>query len=646
MSDAASPATVGDYRVGRLLGAGAGGRVHEAVDARGRRVALKLVRTEHAADPGFRARFRREVEAARRMPSRYTAQVVDADPDGDPPWVATTLLAGPTLERRVRDGGPLRGRELARLATGLLRALAAMHRAGLAHRDLKPANVVLTPRGPMVVDFGIAHASGDTRMTRTGATLGTPAYMAPEQADGSAEPGPAADVHAFGAVLVLAATGAPPYAGDTVPAVLYRLLHEAPELGTTPEPWRAMAAECLRRAPGTRPSAAELLGRVRRRGGTRVAVAAALVAVVAGTGAVLLGPWLAERIGPGPGLDGTATSAGSSAGSSGPAEAGSPGPGLAPGLDPGLDPAAPGNGPAATAPVPPPSVAGPVVALPHTAGRVVAGVGRVYVAEPEGGAVTVLDTAGATVGRVEVGRFPAALALSPDGTRLYAALSSTPVRVVAVDTRSLAVTGTADVGAGSAGADIVRPPDVAVAGGTVVVSDPRGSRVVAFDAATLQPLGTADPAARPLAVAAADSGVLVAGASPGGGRIETLGPPWTVLGPGVPAPEDVLDLVPGPDGAALVARAGNVDGVGGLRLIGPDGAVRAERPDLDAVRLGTAAGLVHALDPTTGTVTVVDPDTLGTVARIAGDGLAADVAVAPDGRALYVATGRTLRIVR
>lgn len=651
-AEAPPPATVGGHRIGRLLGSGASGRVYEAVDARGRRVALKLIRAERAADPGFRTRFRREVETARRMPARFTAQVVDAEPDGDPPWVATALLSGPTLERRVRDGGPLRGRELTRLATGLLRALTAMHAAGLAHRDLKPANVVLTPRGPMVVDFGIAHTSGDTRMTRTGSTLGTPAYMAPEQAEGSAEPGPAADVHAFGAVLVFAATGAPPYPGDSVAAVLYRLLHEAPELGGTPEPWRGIAAECLRRDPGHRPTAADLSGRTRRTGGRRAVRVGILAALVLGTAAVLLGPWLAEQLAPGPG-----TGVGSGSGQPGGGADPGPGPDADPGPGPGLDPTVPGNGPAATVPGAPPSAPGPVVALPHTAGRVVAGVGRIYVADPEGGAVTVLDTGGRTVGRVEVGRFPAALALSADGSRLVAALGGTPVRVVAVDTRTLAVTGGADVAEGSAGADIVRPPDVAIlrdpatARDTIVVSDPRTSRVVALDAATLRPLGAADPAERPLAVAAADGGVLVAGSSPGGGRIETLGPPWTATGPGVAGPQDVVDLLAGPDGAALVARAGNVDGVGGLRLIGSDGTVRAERPDLEAARLGAgpvAGGLVYVLDATTGTVTAVDAATLATVARIdpGAGGAAADVAVSPDGRALYVAADRSLRIVR
>ncbi|BBG01701.1 MULTISPECIES: protein kinase domain-containing protein [Pseudonocardia] len=629
-ADESAPETMGPYRLGRLLGSGASGQVYAAVDGRGREVAVKIVRRERATGAGFRSRFRREVEAARRMPARYTAPVVDADPDGDPPWVATALLTGPTLERRVRDGGPLRGRELTRLATGLLRALTAMHRAGLVHRDLKPANVVLTPRGPMVVDFGIAHTPGDTRLTRTGSTVGTPAYMAPEQAAGEAgEPGPAADVHAFGAVLVFAATGASPYPGDTVPAVFYRLLHGSPELGATPEPLRAVAAACLRRDPAERPSAAALLGRLRRRGRrTAVAVLAAVAVVVPAL--VLLRP---DAPGPGPDPDPagdqvTVVDADLDA-------------------DPGSAPG-PGAGPAATAPVPPPTAPGPVVELGHRADRVVAAAGRIHVADPDGRAVTVLDPAGEVLGRVDVGGFPAALAVSPAGSRLYVVLSSTPTRVVSVDTANLTVTATAEIGTGG-GADIVWSPDVVAGPDAVVVTDPRSSTVTALDPVTLGPLGSIEPATRPVAAGAAGSvggGIVVAGSDPGGGsRIETVRPPWTAAATAVPGPDDVADLVALPGGDVVVAVAGTADGVPGLRLLGADGTVRATRSDVPAARLATAPGLVFALDATTGTVTVVDAGTLETVAEIPGSGAAADLAVAPDGRALYLSTGRTLRIV-
>ncbi|MEU6698309.1 protein kinase [Pseudonocardia sp. NPDC046786] len=614
-TDDPAPVTVGPYRLGKLLGSGASGRVHAAVDGRGREVAVKIVRRERATEPGFRTRFRREIGAARRMPARYTAPVVDADPDGDPPWVATALLRGPTLDRRIRDGGPLRGRELTRLATGLLRALVAMHRSGLVHRDLKPANVVLTPRGPMVVDFGIAHTPGDTRMTRTGGTLGTPAYLAPEQVDGTVpEPGPAADVHAFGAVLVFAATGAPPYPGDTVPAVFYRLLHGTPDLGATPEPLRAVAAACLRRDPAERPSATALLARVRRRGrAVAVAVAAAVAVAVGVPAVVLLRP------------DGPAT---------------------APDPVPAAERAdVPGAGPAATAPGPPPTTVGPVVDLGHRADRVVAAAGRIHVADPDGRAVTVLDPAGAVLGRADVGGFPAALAVAPDGRRLYVALSSTPTRVVAVDTQSLTVTASAEIGTG-AGAEIVWSPDVVAGPDAVVVTDPRSSTVTALDPATLRPLGTAEPATRPVAADAAGDAIVVAGSDPAGGsRIETVRPPWTAAATVVPGPDDVLDLVALPGGAVVPAVAGTADGVPGLRLLGPDGTVRATRADVPASRLAAAPGLVYALDASTGTVTVLDAGTLATVAEIPGAGAAADLAVAPDGRALYLTAGRTLRIV-
>lgn len=617
-ADDPAPRVVGPYRLGALLGSGASGRVHAAVDDRGRAVAVKIVRPERAAEPGFRGRFRREVEAARRMPARYTAPVVGADPDGDPPWVATALLSGPTLDRRVRDGGPLRGRELTRLATGLLRALAAMHRAGLVHRDLKPANVVLTPRGPMVVDFGIAHTGGDTRMTRTGGVVGTPAYMAPEQVDGSVrEPGPPADVHAFGAVLVFAATGSPPHPGETVAAVFYRLLHAAPELGATPEPLRSLAAACLRRDPADRPSAAAALATARRRGRvTAVAVAAgvALVTAVAVPVVVLSRP------------DGPATTVPDPVPAAGQA-------------------VVPGAGPSATAPVPPPTTTGPVVELGHRAGRVVAAAGRIHVADPDGRAVTVLDAAGALLGRVEVGGFPAALAVHPDGSRLYVALSSTPTRVVAVDTAAMAVVAGAEVGGGG-GAEIVWSPDVVAGPDAVVVTDPRSSTVTALDPVTLRPLGATAPALRPVAADTSGGGIVVAGSEPGGrGAVEAVRPPWTATATAVPGPDDVLDLVVPPGGDVVLAVAGTADGVAGLRLLGQDGTVRVTRPDVVADRLAAAPGLVYALDATTGTVTVVDAGTLATVAEIPGSGAAADLAVAPDGRALYLTADRTLRLV-
>jgi serine/threonine protein kinase len=199
------PGSVASYRLRGRLGAGGMGVVYLAFTPGGRPVALKVVRPELGDDPDFRARFRQEIEAARRVHGLYTAQLLDSDPDGSPPWLVTAYVAGPSLAQAVARHGPMPEQSLLLLMAGVAESLGAIHAAGLVHRDLKPSNVLLAADGPRVIDFGIARAAEATTMTRTGMRVGSPQYMAPEQVRGGAV-GPEADVFALGALAGYAAT--------------------------------------------------------------------------------------------------------------------------------------------------------------------------------------------------------------------------------------------------------------------------------------------------------------------------------------------------------------------------------------------------------------------------------------------------------
>ncbi|MGP4016237.1 serine/threonine-protein kinase [Saccharopolyspora sp. 5N708] len=260
--DEADPRRIGDYAVLRRLGRGAMGTVYLGRSPGGRFVAVKVVRAELVADDRFRARFRREVEMARRVGGFWTAVVVDADPDAAQPWLATEYVAGPSLHHAVTMQGPLPEPAALRLVAGLAEALGAIHRAGLVHRDLKPYNVLLGGDGPRLIDFGIARAVHNTALTATGEFVGTPGFLSPEQVSGDPI-GPASDVFGLGAVLVFATTGTGPYGtGDTDTAVLlHRVAHGEPELGGTPPAVRELASACLRRDPADRPTTAQVLER-------------------------------------------------------------------------------------------------------------------------------------------------------------------------------------------------------------------------------------------------------------------------------------------------------------------------------------------------------------------------------------------------
>ncbi|MFG2622192.1 serine/threonine-protein kinase [Streptomyces sp. NPDC048507] len=257
--EAGEPRVIGAYRLLGRLGAGGMGRVYLGRSAGGRTVAVKIVHPHFAADEEFRARFRREVEAARRVGGEWTAPVLDADPEAAVPWVATGYVAGPSLDRAVAGHGPLPGHSVRAVGAGLARALVAVHALGLVHRDVKPSNVMLTLDGPRLIDFGIARATdGTASLTSTGVSVGSPGYMAPEQILGKGVTG-ASDVFSLGAVLAFAATGRPPFTGDNSATLLYKVVHEPPELDAVPAgALRELIAACLAKDPAGRPAPQDL----------------------------------------------------------------------------------------------------------------------------------------------------------------------------------------------------------------------------------------------------------------------------------------------------------------------------------------------------------------------------------------------------
>ncbi|MFF1918283.1 protein kinase [Streptomyces sp. NPDC058239] len=256
------PDRVADYRLLGRLGEGGMGVVYLARSPRGRMVAVKTIRAELAAAPDFRRRFAKETAVARQVGGEWTAAVLAADPDAALPWVATTYVAGPTLQQVVAEQhGPLPEHSVRGLASGLCQALDDIHAAGLIHRDLKPSNVMVTIEGPKVIDFGIARALDSTTggLTGTGVVVGSPGFMSPEQIRGERLT-EKSDIFSLGAVLAFAASGRLPFdvAEGQVHALMYRVVHEPPDLSAVPEPLRELTAACLAKDPADRPALAEL----------------------------------------------------------------------------------------------------------------------------------------------------------------------------------------------------------------------------------------------------------------------------------------------------------------------------------------------------------------------------------------------------
>ncbi|MFV2172571.1 serine/threonine-protein kinase [Actinomadura sp. LOL_016] len=243
------PRAVGPYRLERRLGGGGLGAVFLGRSPDRRTVAVKLVRPEFAAAPGFRLRFAAQVNAARRVDGPRTGRLVDADPDAGPPWLATAYV--PSLREAVDLDGPLPPPAVAALGSGLAEALAAIHGCGLLHHDLTPSNVILAEDGPRVIDFGIAGVADDPSRAIPRPAIGTPSFTSPEQALAH-DVGPPADVFALGAVLAFAATGRLPFGSGPAEAVLHRVVHGDPDLTGLPEPAPPSRPATSRSAPTRR----------------------------------------------------------------------------------------------------------------------------------------------------------------------------------------------------------------------------------------------------------------------------------------------------------------------------------------------------------------------------------------------------------
>jgi Protein kinase domain len=266
-SDMTGPRQVGPYVLVERLGRGGMGEVWLAEDPTGasggapRRVALKLLDPHKVDDPDSRARFAREVEAARRVTGPTIAALLDADVDAPQPWLASAYVAGPTLADHVTDHGALGDSALRALGSALAQALVAIHAAGVVHRDLTPRNVVLGPDGPRVVDFGIARYDGAASITQTGARVGTPSWMAPERLTRD-EVTAAGDVWSWGAVMAYAALGFPAVGGSGPEVVAHRIISGDVDLAGVPAwlaPWVAAAMSV---APAGRPTPAALVAAI------------------------------------------------------------------------------------------------------------------------------------------------------------------------------------------------------------------------------------------------------------------------------------------------------------------------------------------------------------------------------------------------
>jgi serine/threonine protein kinase len=255
--------SIGPYRIVRRLGQGGMGTVYLAEDQADRSVAVKVINADLAGDPVFCERFRREVQAARRVRRFCTAPVLDASVETPPLYVVTEYINGETLDERVASAGPLQGSDLEGVAVGIATALSAIHDAGLVHRDLKPSNVLLSSTGPRVIDFGIARAlDADTGVTRTGQIVGTPAYIAPEVITGKKITA-AADVFSWACVVAFAGQGRPPFEGPNLMAILHSIAYGEPDLRGFHDPsLLGLVQRGLSKDPLARPTVPELLDRL------------------------------------------------------------------------------------------------------------------------------------------------------------------------------------------------------------------------------------------------------------------------------------------------------------------------------------------------------------------------------------------------
>ena len=290
------PEQIGGYRLTARLGAGGMGLVYLGEAPDGGLVAVKVLRPELADDPEFRRRFQREVSVLTKVKGVCTVRVIEADTESVVPFMVTEFIDGPNLAEYVDRQGPLGADMLYGLATGLAEALTVIHAAGIVHRDLKPSNVILAADGPKVIDFGIAQTLDATVVTKTGMMVGSAGFMAPEQVLG--KPGPLADVFVWGVTIAYAASGESPFGGGPTEAVLYRVLHDDPDVSAVPESLRPLVTAALAKDAQYRPSARQLLDRLANPSAAPVTTVGTERALDSPTQTILALTW---RTGPMPG---------------------------------------------------------------------------------------------------------------------------------------------------------------------------------------------------------------------------------------------------------------------------------------------------------------------------------------------------------
>ncbi len=249
---------LGPYRLLGKVGEGGMGVVYKALDPRDHIVAVKVLRAHIAYDPGARERLRREVATLSLVRSSLIGWVLDADIDGDRPFLVTRFVNGPPLDAVVQETGPLEPEALAILGRGVAQALRDIHDAGIVHRDLKPGNVLMDGNDPVLIDFGIAHVADETRLTSTGLVMGTPGYLSPEIVEGGAVT-EATDWWGWAATLAFAASGVAPFGRGPMHAVLDRVSEGRADLRLVDARLRPLLAAALSPDPSQRPSAEEIL---------------------------------------------------------------------------------------------------------------------------------------------------------------------------------------------------------------------------------------------------------------------------------------------------------------------------------------------------------------------------------------------------
>lgn len=259
--------TVNGYRLLTRIGEGGMGVVHLAQRPGEPRVALKVLRPNIVGDDEARARLAREVSSLERIRGPRVAEIVDADPWGDIPYVATRYVPGLSVHDHVREEGPITGPDLVWLAAGLAEAIAAIHACGVLHRDVKPSNVLLEGRNPVLIDFGLARVADDPKLTHTGWLLGTPGYLAPEILLGQ-DATIASDVHSWAATVAFAGLGRAPFGGGPGMAIMDRVRRGEHDLGDLPPAFRALLGRCLDPSPARRPGLPEILAELRPASGS------------------------------------------------------------------------------------------------------------------------------------------------------------------------------------------------------------------------------------------------------------------------------------------------------------------------------------------------------------------------------------------